>query len=474
MVFSSAIFLFLFLPLTLGIFFVLPRCARTPFLVAASFVFYAWGEPTIVPLLTVSVLLNWAIALAVERLATERTRRLAVGAAVALNIGALGYFKYTNLLVATVDRVRAALGLGPLGIAPVPLPIGVSFVTFEALAYVVDVYRREIVPARNPLHVAFYVSFFPHLIAGPILRFRNVVDAVGRPQPTLAQFDAGVSRFIAGLAKKMLIANPLGLVVDHVFELPPAQCPTSTAWLVMIAYTLQIYFDFSGYSDMAIGMGKMFGFELPENFRRPYAAESVRDFWRRWHISLSTWFRDYLFIPLGGSRHGAARTHVNLLAVFLLCGLWHGARWTFVIWGAYHGVFLVLERTRFGAWLAGTWRPVRHAYTLLVVLVGWVFFRADSISQACDLLAALVGVTGGLGPAASSFANRGLALPLLAGLIVIAVPWNELGERWLRERSPSRAIAIRALGVAAQLAALAVSLVFVAGGAYNPFIYYRF
>ena len=336
MVFTSPTFLFLFLPLALAGFFVLPRTLRTAFLVAASSIFYVWGEKEIVLLLAVSVLLNWALALGLERLTGERSRQSAVGAAVALNIGALAYFKYTNFAVANVNAAIVAIGAAPLVVAPVHLPIGVSFVTFEALAYVIDVHRREIRAARNPLHVALYVSFFPHLVAGPILRFRNVAAAVARPHPTLAQFDAGVSRFILGLAKKMLIANPCGLVADQIFGIPGGDCPAGTAWLGVVAYALQLYFDFSGYSDMAIGMGRMFGFELPENFRLPYAAQSVRDFWRRWHISLSTWFRDYLFIPLGGSRHGAARTHANLLAVFLLCGLWHGASWTFVVWGLYH------------------------------------------------------------------------------------------------------------------------------------------
>ncbi len=474
MPFSSPTFIFLLLPLTLAAFFVLPRPLRTSLLITASLVFYAWGEKQLVSVLAISIVLNWALALVVERTGHERRRRAVLVVAAALNIGALLYFKYTNFVVANVSAVLQHFGRAPLDVTPVHLPIAVSFITFEALSYVVDVYRRDTRAARNPLHVALFISFFPHLIAGPILRFRDVAGALARPAPTLDQIDRGVSRFVLGLAKKMLVANPLGHVADQVFALAPGQLGAGTAWLGVVCYALQIYFDFSGYSDMAVGLGCLFGFSLPENFRLPYAAESIRDFWRRWNITLSTWFRDYLFIPLGGSRRGPARTSVNLLVVFLLCGLWHGARWTFVAWGAFHGAFLVLERLPFGRLVARAPRPLRHAYALLVVLVGWVFFRSESLPQAWHYLHALAGAGPGQGPRVVEYLSIEVQLALGVGVLLSTVPWHEFvqgSQAWQRELVQR---AWRLAGAAAQLALFVLSLVYVAAGTHSPFIYFRF
>jgi alginate O-acetyltransferase complex protein AlgI len=338
------------------------------------------------------------------------------------------------------------------------LPIGVSFVTFEAVSYLVDVYRGQTRAARSPVHVAFYLSFFPHLIAGPILRFSDIAAPLARPVVTLEGFDGGVARFIDGLGKKMLLANVLGQVADQVFALPPGQLGTATAWLGIVCYSLQIYFDFSGYSDMAIGLGHMFGFTLPENFRMPYAADSVRDFWRRWHMSLSSWFRDYLFLPLGGSRGSARETSRNLIVVFLLCGFWHGAATRFIVWGLYHGVFLVIERTRAGTALARLPTAFRRGYTLLVVMVGWVFFRAETFAAARHYLAAMSGAGGRDIVPARFYLTPEVLLALGAGLLLST--WS-----FHLRRVPAFAV---------QTAVFAVSVLYVAAGTYNPFIYFRF
>ena len=460
MVFTSPTFLFLFLPATLAAFFVAPRAWRTPVLVVASWLFYAWGEKAIVAVLVLSTAVNWGLALALDRAGTPAARRALLTLGIAINIGGLAYFKYTNFLVANVDKVLASLGLPVIPPPGIHLPIGISFITFEAVSYLVDVYRRHTPAARNPWHVGFYLSFFPHLIAGPILRFADIAAPLARPTVTLAEFDGGVSRFVIGLGRKMLIANPLGLVVDQVFALPVSDLGAATAWLGIFCYALQIYFDFSGYSDMAIGLGHMFGFTLPENFRLPYTADSVRDFWRRWHISLSSWFRDYLFVPLGGSRGGPLQTARNLLIVFALCGLWHGASGRFLVWGLFHGAFLALERTRFGGWLERAPLLLRRAYTFGVVLVGWVFFRADSLGYAARYLEAMMGAGAGSPVMVRRFLTIETAVVLAVALLLSMVAW--------RPRFP------RLPALAFEIAVFSLSLLYVAAGTYNPFIYFRF
>jgi len=455
--FSSLTFLCVFLPLVLAAFWLAPIRARTAVLVAASLVFYAWGEQALVALLILSALFNWAIAIEIDR-ADGRTRRLLLAAAVAVNIGALVYFKYTDFLLEHLNVLLVWLGARRVIVQPVHLPLAVSFVTFEAVSYVVDVYRRDIRPAKSPVHVAFYQSFFPHLIAGPILRYSDIAAPLEKPVVTIAEFDRGVARFIDGLGRKVLLANTLGRVADQIFALPGGQLGTAAAWLGIVCYSLQIYFDFAGYSDMAIGLGHMFGFTLPENFRHPYKADSIRDFWRRCHMSLSSWFRDYLFVPLGGSRGGAARTYRNLLFVFLLCGLWHGASTRFIVWGLYHGAFLVLERTRFGAALERLPRVLRRVYAVFVVMIGWVFFRAETFAAAASYLSALFGKSG-----RDFVPVRFYLSPEVIVVLAIAIVLSLWTVR-LR-RVPAFAV---------QAAVLALSLLYVAAGTYNPFIYFRF
>jgi alginate O-acetyltransferase complex protein AlgI len=470
MVFTSPTFLFLFLPLVLAAFAITPTRLRTALLVAVSWVFYAWGEKHLVVLLALSTAINWALALVLDR-ATGRSRQLLLTVSVIVNIAALVYFKYTNFLVLNLSALLEQAGMPAISHAPVHLPIGISFVTFEAVSYVIDVHRRHTPAARNPVHVAFYLSFLPHLVAGPILRFNDIAAPLPRPTVTLERLDLGVSRFINGLGKKMLLANPLGQVADQIFALPAAELGTPAAWLGIVCYALQIYFDFSGYSDMAIGMGHMFGFTLPENFRHPYTSESVRDFWRRWHISLSSWFRDYLFVPLGGSRSGRMTSYRNLLTVFLLCGLWHGASWTFIVWGLFHGVFLVLEKTRFGAAVAAAPAVVRRVYTLLVVLVGWVFFRAGTFAEAMSYLRAMSGQSGPSAVPPMYYLSIEVQIALAVAVLLAIRPLQARLDRF------SAAGALRGLrlpAIALQAAVLALSLLYVAAGTYNPFIYFRF
>ena len=348
MLFTEPTFLFLFLPVLLGLYFVTFSRVHGAYgnwlLLAASLIFYAKGGGAFTWLMLGSIAFNYWMAIGVDRLrGTPHAGRL-LAAAVAVNLVVLGVFKYANFFADNVNSLLLVAGVHPIVIPRVLLPIGISFFTFHAISYVVDVYRRDATAQKSPVHAALYLLLFPQLIAGPIIRYRDIADQLARRVVTLDDFACGVRRFVIGLAKKVLIANVVAGPADRIFAMPFAQLSAAHAWLGVVCYTLQIYFDFSGYSDMAIGLGRMFGFRFPENFRWPYIADSVQEFWRRWHMSLSTWFRDYLYVPLGGNRVSPGRTYVNLVTVFFLCGLWHGASWNFVIWGLWHGAFLVIER----------------------------------------------------------------------------------------------------------------------------------
>ena len=351
MIFASSLFLFLFLPLTLtGYFLIRPNqpYLRNLFLLLMSLIFYAWGEPVYVFLMIGSIIMNYTtgVLLHLQRQKSPRifTEKRILYICIVGNLGLLFYFKYANFFINNLNGILQNLSIPTISYSEIPLPIGICFFTFQAMSYVIDVYRKETDVQFNPINCALYVSLFPQLIAGPIVRYHDVAQQIVSRTVARSQFSSGIQRFIFGLAKKTMLANPLGEVADKIFAVPVHEVTTSMAWLGIICYTLQVYFDFSGYSDMAIGLGRLFGFEFLENFNYPYIAESMRDFWRRWHISLSTWFRDYLYIPLGGNRGSSLRTYLNLWTVFLLCGLWHGASWNFIIWGALHGASLVIER----------------------------------------------------------------------------------------------------------------------------------
>jgi len=486
LLFTEPTFLFLFLPLLLALYFA-PSAggSRTHgeyanwLLLIASVVFYAKGGGSFTWLMLAMIAFNYWMAIAVDRGRERGTAKRWLTAAVAADLLVLGIFKYANFFADNVNALLLVLSRQPIVVPRVLLPIGISFFTFHAISYVVDVYRRDAVAQKSPVHAALYMLLFPQLIAGPIIRYRDIADQLARRIVTLDDFAYGVRRFIIGLAKKVLIANVVAGPADRIFGMPEAQLSAGHAWLGVTCYTLQIYFDFSGYSDMAIGLGRIFGFRFPENFRWPYVASSVQDFWRRWHLSLSTWFRDYLYIPLGGNRVAAARQYRNLVTVFFLCGLWHGASWNFVIWGLWHGAFLVIERVlrdRRAPVVAGaqamgiaSWPIWPHLYTMIVVMIGWVFFRAETLPGAIAFLKAMFGLNvATTAPfTLAYFLTPELWLAAAAGAIG-STPWIPRLAR--RERS----IVVDALGTAALFGVLIASILQVAARTYNPFIYFRF
>ena len=477
MVFSSPFFLFFFLPLVLLVYLALPGIrSRNAWLLITSLVFYAWQELAFILMLLLSALVNYFIGREMDRGKPER-RKTIVAFGIVINIGLLAFFKYAGLIVGNLNVLLQAAGAKPLAPIHIPLPLGISFFTFHALSYLVDIYRRKQPAAAYPQNVVLYIFFFPQLIAGPILRWNAIAPQLAHREHTFEKFAEGVRRFVTGLAKKVLIANTVALPADQIFSLPPSELSAATAWFGAICYMLQIYFDFSGYSDMAVGLGKMFGFQFLENFNYPYIAQSLKDFWRRWHISLTTWFRDYLYIPLGGNRVSSARTGFNLVTVFFLCGLWHGAKWGFVVWGLYHGLFLVLERTSWGRALERMPRPLRHGYTLLVVLIGWVVFRADSFESAGNYLYAMTGLAHA--PEAQfllRYATTGVLVSIAIGIVFSAPVSPNLTARFANatSRRPVLQVAGEAMKICGLLALLFLSAVYLAGGTYNPFIYFRF
>lgn len=472
MVFSSATFLFLFLPLVLAGVVLSGRKFGNAFLLAASLLFYAAGEPLYVVLLILSAGINYVIGLrmgAVSDRPSLQARWCGIG--VAANLLLLGFFKYWNWLVETL---QGWLGWEWLPDSAFPLPIGISFYTFQALSYLIDVKRGDCRVQRHPVDFLLYITMFPQLIAGPIVRYSAIEDQLHNRKVTLSGLDAGIRRFIIGFSKKVLIADSLGGVADAIFALPMEESNTALMWTAVLAFTLQIYFDFSGYSDMAIGLGRMFGFTYPENFRYPYIATSVREFWRRWHMTLSFWFRDYLYIPLGGNRKGEWRTKLNLLIVFILCGIWHGASWNFLIWGLFHGVFLTLERGRFGNWIGSLWHPLRHVYLLLVVMVGWVFFRVEALPEAL----AGVGLLLGIGQAPGSLNPVPLFVTDdLVWIFGFAVLFCMPVSSWLQRRIPTAwqgAWPYEAAIRCGLLLLLLFGIAWLAANSYSPFLYFRF
>ena len=487
MIFASALFLFLFLPLTLAGYFLISSkllYLRNIFLLIMSLIFYAWGEPVYVFLMIASILLNYISGLLLHfqrhKLFPFINEKQILFSSIVINLGLLFYFKYANFFINNLNLVLHNLSIPAIAYSQVPLPIGISFFTFQAMSYVIDVYRQETDVQLNPINCGLYVSLFPQLIAGPIVRYHDVAKQIVSRTVTRQQFSAGIQRFIFGLAKKTMLANPLGEVADKIFAVPVSEVTTGMAWLGIICYTLQVYFDFSGYSDMAIGLGRLFGFEFLENFNYPYIAQSMRDFWRRWHISLSTWFRDYLYIPLGGNRGSALRTYFNLWIVFLLCGLWHGASWNFVIWGALHGAYLVIERMGWHKYLDRLWQPLRHLYTLLLVMIGWVFFRSESVSQAIQYLGSMMGVTNADG--VEYFTLLYFDLKTLFNLIIGCILATPIAN-WVAKQLQTKIISpqLRRLqpvlygGYYSLLLSLfLLSSASLAAGTYNPFIYYRF
>jgi alginate O-acetyltransferase complex protein AlgI len=485
MVFSSIPFLFYFLPLVL-IFYYFPGSnsnTRNIVLLVASLIFYAQGEGIFTLVMCVSILANFVFGLWVHRAHEHNQAKLQVGLAIAFNVLLLVFFKYTNFLVDNVNKiVLMHLHLKQIDVGRVHLPIGVSFFTFHCISYLMDIYRRQTPPNRSLRSMALYVALFPQLVAGPIIRYKDIAGQLASRVVSTRRFSDGANRFLIGLGKKVLVANVLSQPADKIFGIPLDQMTTPLAWLGAVFYTLQIYFDFSGYSDMAIGLGQMFGFKFMENFNYPYISSSIRGFWRRWHISLSTWFRDYLYIPLGGNRCSPARVTCNLVLVFFLCGLWHGASWTFIVWGLYHGAFLGLERGLFGRLIDRLWKPLAHAYALVVVTAGWVFFRAASLDQATAFLKSMAGFSS----ASAGQWHPGMVLNakvnlVLAVAVCACLPIIPRLRAWRNRKLAAhegQLLLGTGLNVLVDYAVtptiLMLSCMSLASGHNNPFIYYQF
>lgn len=476
MVFSSVIFLCLFLPIVLGGYYLLPkREAKNLWLIASSLLFYAFSGLWYVLLLLFSVFCNYLAGLFVSG------RKGVLYVAVAVNLGVLGVFKYLTFLVRTVDQLPGVA----ITVPSIVLPVGISFFTFQGLSYVIDVYRNERLKSTRFRDVLLYIALFPQLVAGPIVRYEDVADEIKSRRHTLEQLANGLRRFIIGLSKKLLIADVCGSVVTLIYSAESSALDSRTAWLAAVCYLIQIYFDFSGYSDMAIGLGLCFGFHFKENFNYPYISASIQEFWRRWHISLSTWFREYLYIPLGGNRKGKAKTYRNKLIVFFCTGLWHGANWTFIVWGLWHGFFIVAEdaaKKLFGLGKHGKNRrnPVetvlKHLYTLLVVLIGFVIFRADNMGQGFSMIGAMFS-----GIRAS--AQTGLLLAqCLTPLTMFALLFGLVGStpvltmvcRKAEQQTGSVYVCLRVLSYVGALVLLLVDILHLSAASYVPFIYFQF
>lgn len=494
MVFSSTLFLFYFLPIFLLVYWLVPVRAKNAVALVASLLFYAWGGLNFLGLLLGSVVINFFLIRLMAATPERWRQRIYLLISIVLNVGLLFYFKYVNFFVAQASAVSGYLGGSSLSWEQVVLPIGISFFTFEKLTYTIDVYRGVNQPLRSFWDFLLYIMLFPKLIAGPIVRFHEIAGQLTDRQ----QFDtvdeklAGLFRFAVGLGKKMLLANVLGQEADRIFALPPATLPTSLAWMGAVTYTFQIYFDFSGYSDMAVGLGRLMGFQFPENFNSPYVARSITEFWQRWHITLGRWMRDYLYIPLGGNRVHPSRLYLNLWTVFILSGFWHGAAWTFVAWGAYHGLWLVLERLvllRAYRWLG----VLSVVPTFGLTVVGWVLFRADTLASGLAYLGRMLGRAPAIPPAIASWVPTVPVAPTIAamhwgqfdrqfwGLLALSFVFAFMNVVPALERRTLSLYAAHNLGVRRSVAMglvaaalLVLSAGSMVGSSFNPFIYFRF
>ena len=470
MLFSSAVFLLFFLPLLLIIYFAIPqkfRAARNFVLVVFSFIFYGWGGAKYLPLMIASIAVNYISGVLIGVSDSKSMKKFWLAAASVLNIGALGYFKYTGFFSEIVNKI-----IPGSPVLSIVLPIGISFFTFQGLSYVIDVYRGDAEVQKNPLYIALYISLFPQLVAGPIVRYTTVEDEISNRRESLGEFSDGLVRFMTGFGKKMILANPAGEIADSIFA--ASSLTVSLSWIGALAYTAQIYFDFSAYSDMAIGLGKMFGFHFLENFNYPYIARSVTDFWRRWHISLSTWFRDYVYIPLGGNRCSKCRHIINLLIVWGLTGFWHGASWNFIAWGLWFGILLIFEKYVWGGFFEKH-KVLGHIYTMLAVVFGWVLFRAATLSDAVSYASAMLGFNGTALYDGQSIYCLLEYWPEWILFVICSLPIAKNLKDRLADSSSPVAGFVYSWGI--KLAAGAVFLIGytkLVTGSFNPFIYFRF
>lgn len=466
MVFSSTIFLCVYLPLVLLGYYICPKKGRNLFLLIVSLVFYAWGEPKYVFLMIFSILVNYIFGRLMDKNRGRQKRmKLMLVLSVVIDLGLLSVFKYTDFIITNVNAIFGS----SFDLLNIALPIGISFYTFQAMSYTIDVYRDDVRVQKNLIDFGMYITMFPQLIAGPIVRYADVQDQLAERSVTTADFSEGVMRFVVGLGKKVLLANQMGAVWSEIYALG-GDVSALMAWTGAIAYTFQIYFDFSGYSDMAIGLGRMFGFEFPENFRYPYQSVSITDFWRRWHITLSTWFKEYLYIPLGGNRCGLARQALNLLIVWSLTGFWHGAGWNFVMWGLYYFVILFIEKLFLLKALDKLPKLFRHVYALLLIVIGWVIFASDDVSVLLPYLGSMFGANGAVGgmDVYTLFTKAVL-------LIICCVASTELPKRlFLSATGAMNEKAAFTIKSVMTIALLALSMILLIGDSYNPFLYFRF
>jgi len=493
---NSLLFLYLFLPVTLFFVYISSSKLKNIFLLLASFIFYAWGGVSNVFVLVASTLVNWFIGLSLGKARTARLRKTWLVVGILMNILPLLLFKYTGFFRDNLNVLISLFGLSPLWIRTYALPLGISFYSFKAITYLVSVHRRETPVQRNYADLALYISFFPSLLAGPIDRYRNFLPQLHDRVPTVEQFASGIRRFAIGLGKKVLIANSLAVVSDELFNGPVSNLSTPLAWLGVICYALQIYYDFSGYTDMAIGVGRMFGFELMENFNFPYISKSIKEFWQRWHISLSTWLRDYLFLPLAYStsrklkkeRYFSIRVDqiIYMIATsitFLVCGFWHGAAWNFIVWGLIHGFLLILEQLGLGRLLKKLYKPLRHLYALFFLLISWVFFRTVSLPDAFHYTGILFGIGGK--PVDwlmfLEYFNTGLILTIIFAILGSTKIFSIVAG-WFRKRTNDPLMALRIassniyelISIFLVILILAASSLFMVAGTNNAFIYFKF
>lgn len=472
MLFSSPVFLFLFLPLTLFTYYLLPQKLKNFFLLLVSLIFYTWGERELVLLIIISTLIDYSCGLIIQ----NGRRKIGLLLSIVFNIGILAYFKYSDFVFTNLVEFLGLFNVtveNAHAFSNVVLPLGISFYTFQTMSYTIDVYRGEIKANKNIIDFATYVTLFPQLIAGPIVRYKTIETQLSKRKITTSLMSEGIERFVIGLAKKMLIANNCALLADNIFSLHADDLSAGLAWLGAIAYSFQIYFDFSGYSDMAIGLGKLLGFNFPENFKYPYTAKSIREFWKRWHITLSNWFKDYLYISLGGNRRGNSRTYINLFIVFFLTGLWHGANWTFIIWGLFHGVLIIIERLGLGVVLNRAPKIIAHSYLIFAICISWVFFRSDSLPEAINYLGAMFNFQNqtNLEFLNYYFSSELLVVLLLATVLSMPV-YDKIKAFCKKTEIPYQVLgSIRTVGL---LALFILCLFYIATDSYNPFIYFRF
>lgn len=485
MLFSSLIFIFLFLPVVVMLYYGVFRFSRkvqNVFLLVVSLGFYAWGEPWFVLVMIGSILINWFFGLLVFRFRENVIQaRLIITGTLLVNLGIIFVFKY---LMFTLENLNHFFGFS-FGVPEIMLPIGISFFTFQAISYVIDVYRGKGSPQRNPLNVGLYISFFPQLIAGPIVRYETIADQIMNRRETWTGFSEGATRFLIGFLKKVLLANNFALLADMAFNMPADEISFSFAWFGAICYTLQIYYDFSGYSDMAIGLGRMFGFRFPENFNYPYISRSTSEFWRRWHISLGSWFRDYVYFPLGGSRVNSRKRIVfNLLVVWFLTGLWHGANWTFILWGLLYFVSISVEKLTGFEGMGSKKHPLmttigKHLYTMLLVIFGWVLFRSENLAYAAQYLSAMMGFSHGSAATGAAWVYTVENWAFLTAGICFSMPVAPALRRWfIRKR---REPILKKLILPGQIAfgflvtgLFLIGVTYLVKGSYNPFIYFNF